>query len=238
VTYVRLQKLIAMRGYTSRRKAEHLIQDGRVRVNGSFVDRLGVKVDEKSTVEINGKPVWKTGPAVYLMLNKPPGYLCSRADPSGKPLIYDLVPNRYKSSGLFSAGRLDFLSEGLLILTNDGDFAQKVIHPSTNILKRYVVETNKPIQNNLIDGWKKGVYINGEQLRIQNYRTLSPKKYEIVLSEGRNREIRKLCSRSHIKVISLKRVSIGSLVLGLLPPGKCRVLSERDKALLFRDSAN
>ncbi len=234
MTYVRLQRLIAMRGYTSRRKAEQLILEGRVRVNGTIIDRLGVKVNENSTVEIDGKPVCKAGGVVYLMLNKPPGYLCSRADPSRKPLIYDLVPDRYRSFGLFSVGRLDFLSEGLLILTNDGDFAQSVIHPSANILKRYVVETNKPIQNNLIDGWIKGVYINGELFSIRNYRILSPKKYEIILSEGKNREIRKLCAHFHIGVISLKRVAIGSLDLGRLPPGKCIELSERDKALLFK----
>lgn len=234
MAYIRLQKLIARRGYTSRRKAEQLIKDGRVCVNGTVLNGLGVRVDENSTVEIDGRPVDTSIRTVYIMLNKPPGYLCSRHDPSRRPLIYDLIPNRYRRLGLFSVGRLDFLSEGLLLITNDGDFAQSVIHPSSNILKRYVLESNRSIQNNLIDDWKKGVYINGELFSIKNYRRLSPKKYEIVLSEGKNREIRKLCAYSHIKVVSLKRVAIGSLGLGSLPAGKCRELDEQERALLFK----
>ncbi len=234
MAYIRLQKLIAGRGCASRRKAEQLIQDGRVRVNGIVVDTLGARVDENSTIEIDGKPLHTTVGTVYLMLNKPPCYLCSRYDPSGKPLIYDLIPDRYGKLRLFSVGRLDFLSEGLLLITNDGDFAQRVIHPSADILKRYILESSRPIRNNFIDDWKKGVYINGELFSIRNYRKLSLKKYEIVLSEGRNREIRKLCAHSHIKVVSLKRVAIGLLELGSLPAGKCRELDEQELALLFK----
>jgi 23S rRNA pseudouridine2605 synthase len=236
VGYMRLQKLIAMRGCASRRKAEQLIQEGRVRVNGVVIDKLGSKVEEDADIEIDGTVIKQPGPRVYLMLNKPPGYICSRKDPDARPLIYELVPDRYNIPGLFSIGRLDFMSEGLLLLTNDGDFAQKVIHPSADILKRYIVETNKSAHDNLIDSWKKGVYINGELLRIREYRILNKKKYEIVLTEGRNREIRKLFSSFDLTVLSLKRVAIGSLELGGLHSGKCRVLGERDKALLFKDA--
>ncbi|MGQ9616709.1 MAG: pseudouridine synthase [Spirochaetota bacterium] len=225
---IRLQKLIARYGYSSRRKAEELIMEGRVAVNGVFINSLGTKVSEDSIIEIDGRVINKPVTLYYLMLNKPPGWLCSRYDSRGRPLIYDLIDRKYIKSGVFTIGRLDFMSEGLILLTNDGDFAQRVGHPSGGIEKRYLISTAQDIPYNLIDTWKNGVYIKGKLYRIIDYERVSSRDILITLREGKNREIRKLFSILDIKIHRLKRVAIGPLELGNLPPGRVRVLSKSE----------
>lgn len=229
---IRLQKLIARYGYSSRRKAEELIRDGRVAVNGVVVKSLGTKVPEDSIIEIDGRVINKPVPLYYLMLNKPPGCLCSRYDPKGRPLIYNLIDKKYIESGIFTIGRLDFMSEGLILLTNDGDFAQKVGHPSGGIEKRYLISTAQDIPYKLIDTWKDGIYIKGKLYRIIDYDRVSSRDIIITLKEGKNREIRELFGIINIKILRLKRIAIGPLKLGKLPPGKVRLLSKREVKMI------
>jgi 23S rRNA pseudouridine2605 synthase len=222
---VRLQKLIAGFGHASRRSAESLIAEGRVRVNGRTVTRLGTKVPEGAKVEIDGRRVDRPVRKLYLMLNKPAGYLCTKRDPEGRKVVYELLPAELRRAGVKTIGRLDFMSEGLLVLSNDGNFAQRVGHPSGGIAKEYEVKTRTPIPYNLVDAWKKGVYIDGARYRIEKYAMLSDRRVTLTLREGKNREIRRLFASVGVKIVSLKRIAIGSLSLGDLPAGRYRELS-------------
>jgi len=230
---LRLHKLISSYGYTSRRKAEELIKEGRVVVDGILTRELGIKVPDSAIIEVDGTILKRAKRRVYLMLNKPPGYLCSRSDPSGKPLIYDLLPIKYNNLGVYSVGRLDFMSEGLLLCTNDGFFANKLIHPSSCVLKKYIVVTDRKIPYNLIARWQNGTYIKGEKYTIKDYQKLSARKVVLTLAEGKNREIRKLFNSLNIKVIKLKRTSIGFLELDAVPTGNYRELTDEEKVELL-----
>lgn len=233
---VRLQKLISRYGCASRRKAEQLISQGRVRVNGELVDRLGSQVSDDAVIEVDGRVVNREIRMVYLMLNKPPGYLCSKADPRGRALVYDLLPGWIRDLGVNTVGRLDYLTEGLLLLTNDGDFAQAVGHPSGGVAKKYVVETSSPIPYNLIDEWMDGVYIKGEWYRIAGYRRLSSCRVELVLVEGKNREIRKLFRYLSLQISKLARVAIGRLEIGDLPSGSWREITLHERSALLSET--
>ena len=236
MSLVRLQKLISRYGTASRRKAENLIKQGRVKVDGEPVSMLGTKVPEDSQIEVDGVLINRNIPTVYLMLNKPPGYLCTRDDRDERPVVYDLVNSEYAGYGLFSVGRLDFLSEGLLILTNDGDFAHAVSHPSGGILKKYEVTTGETIPYKKIADWKNGVYIWGECYRIEEFRKVSSKKVILTLAEGKNREIRRLFESIEISITRLRRIAIGTLELGALPLGKSRELGQDQLNRIFQVS--
>jgi 23S rRNA pseudouridine2605 synthase len=228
VSLIRLQKLIAHYGITSRRKAETLILEGRVRVDGEVIDALGTKVSDEALIEVDGVLINRDIPRVYLMLNKPPGYLCTAKERNGRPVVYDLIDKKYTHLGLFSVGRLDYMSEGLLLLTNDGDFAHTVAHPSGGIEKKYEVLTDQNIPYKTIAAWKNGLYIKGERYAIQDYRKVSLKKVILTLGEGKNREIRRLFESIHIKVVQLRRIAIGFLELGSLAPGQSRELTQEE----------
>jgi 23S rRNA pseudouridine2605 synthase len=222
---VRLQKLIARFGYASRRSAETLIMEGRVRVNGQTVTGLGVKVPVEAAVEIDGRLINRNIPRVYIVMNKPAGYVCSKKDPEGRKVVYELLAKETRRAGVNTVGRLDCMSEGLLILTNDGGFAHRIGHPSGGIVKKYEVTTEEPIPYNLVDAWKKGVYINGTRYGIDDYSRLTERRLIVSLREGKNREIRRLFSSIRVEVVTLKRIAIGSLRLGDLPTGRYRELS-------------
>jgi 23S rRNA pseudouridine2605 synthase len=222
---VRVQKLISHYGYTSRRNAEELIREGRVRVNGSIVRELGLRVARDAVVEVDGKVVNRDVPHVYLMLNKPRGYICARSDPFNRKTISHLLLEEHRMLGIFNIGRLDYKSEGLLILTNDGEFAHSILHPSGNIVKKYEVTVSGDIPYNLIARWKNGVYIKGEKYHIVDFEDLGPRRTIISLREGKNREIRRLFEHINLKVLRLRRIAIGLLTLGDLPPGKYRHLT-------------
>jgi 23S rRNA pseudouridine2605 synthase len=222
---LRLQKIIAGYGYASRRSAETLITEGRVRVNGQTVTRLGFKVPVGATVEIDGRLINRNVPRVYIVMNKPAGYVCSKKDPQGRRVVYELLDKETRRAGVNTVGRLDCMSEGLLILTNDGEFAHRIAHPSGGIVKKYEVTTEEPIPYNLVDTWKKGVYINGTRYRIEDYARFTDRKVTVSLREGKNREIRRLFSSIRVDVVTLKRIAIGSLSLGGLPTGRYRELS-------------
>jgi len=225
VSEQRLQKLIAKYGYASRRKAEELIKKGNVRVDGAVVDKPGFKLQQNALIEINGKIINREIPKVYLLLNKPDGCLCSRRDPHGRKTVYELLKKGYRNLGLFSIGRLDYMSSGLLILTNDGSLAHTISHPSSRIVKRYEVRTSKDIPYNLIDAWKNGVYIKGTRYRILDFTITGKKSITLELIEGKNREIRKLFENINVNVIKLKRIAVGSFELGDLASGQYREVS-------------
>ena len=236
MTLVRLQKLISHYGYTSRRKAEALIKEGKVRVNGVVENELGVKVPGHSLIEVEGKIINKIIPQVYLMLNKPAGYLCSKNDPFNRKNIYDLFNDKYKNTGIFSVGRLDYMSDGLLLVTNDGYFSNTISHPSSGILKKYEVTTDKNILNKSIAVWKNGIYIKGIKYTIKDFLKITLKKVIITLGEGKNKEIRRLFKHINLDVVKLKRIAIGPLELGDLPVGKYRELLEEEVKKLLQNS--
>jgi 23S rRNA pseudouridine2605 synthase len=163
------------------------------------------------------------------MLNKPPGYLCTRNDPDHRPVIYELIDEKYRDMGLFSVGRLDYLSEGLLLLTNDGDLAHKVSHPSGGVLKSYEVHTKQPVPYKVIAAWKNGIYIKEDFYRIKDFNRITSHSLLLTLAEGKNREIRRLFESIDIEVIQLKRIAIGPLRLGSLESGKTRELTSKEQ---------
>jgi 23S rRNA pseudouridine2605 synthase len=219
---VRVQKLISYYGVASRRKAEELIRDGRVRVNGAVVKKLGLRVEKDAAIEVDGKIINRDLSRMYLLLNKPRGYICAKSDQFNRKTIYDLLLEEHKNLGLFNVGRLDYDSEGLLILTNDGRFANDVLHPSNSIVKKYEVTVNSDIPYNFIARWKNGIYIKNEKYHILDFEVLGPRRAIISLIEGKNREIRRLFEHINLKVVRLIRIAIGPLTLVSLPPGKYR----------------
>lgn len=234
----RLQKIISRAGVASRRHAEELIVQGLVTVNGQVVDELGSKADPNAdTIKVRGKLV--SGPApekIYLMLNKPKGYMVTKEDPEGRPTVMQLLGKL--APKVYPVGRLDFWSEGLLLFTNDGDFANHVLAAKTEIPKTYQVKTNASLKKEQLDRFRKGVVIDGRRTapaKIRLMRAATNPWYEVQLIEGRNRQIRKMFLSLGVLVEKIKRVSVGPLYLGKLPTGQVRDLTpaevERMQAL-------
>jgi len=232
---IRLHVYLAKAGVASRRKAEEFIAEGRVRVNGTVIWEQGIKVNEDDVVAFDGKEVHPTRKLVYIALNKPRKYISSAHDPEGRPLVLDLVRRNF-SVRLFTVGRLDFLSTGLIFLTNDGDFAKIVTHPSAEIEKEYIVETKKPVPEALLEEYRNGIEIDGEHYTLSSYRYQNPHKVHLVLSEGRNREIRNVFIHWKIGVKRLHRVRIGPVVLKGITAGRYRPLTESEVRWFFRQA--
>jgi len=236
---VRLHKHLADLGLTSRRKAEAWIQEGKVRVNGKVAE-VGCKIDPSvDTISITGMrvPVAKKK-RIVLAMNKPRGVICSHGDPHHSQTIFDLLPKKYASEKLICVGRLDKESQGLLILTNDGDLAQKIAHPSGQVTKRYEVRVDKPFNEEKIPVLLRGVRSEGEHLCAKEVipAKRGPDKeccLEVHLTQGRKREIRRLLEAVGYRVKRLKRVQIGGYALKKQPVGSVRVLKEQEIALLF-----
>jgi len=241
---MRLQVYLARSGYGSRRKCEDLIREGRVRVN-SFVATLGMKVTENDKVELDGHIVSKTDKKTYVMLNKPRDYLVSKGDERGRKTVFDLLTmdDDIKKS-LFSVGRLDFDTTGLLLFTNDGLFAHKLAHPRGDIEKTYVAKIrgiiNRPAMAKLRRGLRVPIKFGH---RVGNYKTMPAKvrlmnkgksfsMLEIVIKEGKKRQIRQMLKTVGFPVISLQRIQIANLSLGRLELGKWRYLKEFDLSQL------
>jgi 23S rRNA pseudouridine2605 synthase len=229
---LRLQVFLAHAGVASRRASETLIQEGRITVNGAAVIQPGTKVEKNDIVCLDGKPILLEQRLHYLALNKPPGYLCSSKDPQGRPLALELLPKDI-SERLYNVGRLDFLSSGLVFFTNDGDFAAKLSHPSSEIEKEYLVESTVPIADNVIEEFLAGLTIEGEHFRALRIERLGRKSLRVVLIEGKNREIRKVFSHFRLHPSLLRRIRIGTVKLGDLPEGKSRALSSKEMASLL-----
>ena len=225
----RLNRFVAAGAKVSRRKADELIEAGLVTVNGAPA-LLGAKIDpRKDAVKLRGKLV-KTQPSgnLYLLLNKPAGYLCSRSDPQGRPLVNDLVHER-GAKGLFSVGRLDFNSEGLIILTNDGDFAAHVGHPSTGPLKIYHVRVRGVPDDKALERLRRGLSLDRRRVRAESVSLLRSKANSwlaITIKEGRNRQVRRMLEAVGHPVVKLRRVAIGPLSATGLKPGQYRKLTD------------
>lgn len=224
---IRLQVYMAHSGVASRRKCEQLISEGLVYVNDELICEPGFKVTEGDKVVYNGKQLFPVKNYVYIALFKPAKYISSMSDPDGRAVAADLIKSDY-SGRLYNVGRLDYMSTGLLLFTNDGEFARKISHPSTQIEKEYLVETKENIDEKNITLMKKGVHIQGDLYRIKKYTIAGSKRVKVVLQEGKNRELRKLFSKFNYTVKRLQRVRIGSVILKGLNLGEYRFLSEKE----------
>ena len=232
---IRLQKFLADAGLASRRASEAIIQAGRVTINGRNVRELGAKVDPAhDRVAVDGALV-KPRRKLYLALHKPPGYLCARQDASARPLIGDLLPAEW--GHLYSVGRLDFESEGLLLLTNDGEFSLRLTHPRYGIAKTYRVTIAGRVEPGVVERLARGVRDQGDLLKAAQARLVSASNkqsvVELVLREGKNREVRRLCAGLGLSIRRLQRLQIGRIKLGELPPGKWRTLTEPEVKTLL-----
>ncbi len=224
---VRLNKYLSQQGIASRREADRLIQGGLVKVNGKTIQEMGVKIDpEKDKVEVDHFQMKSKKNYVTIALNKPKGYVCSmkktKLDPN---IVTDLVdlPER-----IYPVGRLDKETTGLLLLTNDGTLVNQIIHPSSESEKEYEVTFNTPIPMGAIKKLESGVKLNGEKTLPTRVKKTGPAKIRIILKEGKNRQVRRICQKVGFPVKSLKRIRIKSLKLGSLKQGEWRQLSEEE----------
>lgn len=231
----RLQKYMARCGVASRREAENIILDGRVKVNKKIVTELGVKVDEDNDkVFLDGELIKPEKKLYYIMLNKPKGYITTVKDEFERKTVLELVEDL--DARLYPVGRLDYDSEGLLLLTNDGDFAYKMTHPTQHIPKKYHAIVDGVADIGHVMKLRQGVEIDGyltkpAKVEIADVRERTT-QLNITVSEGKNRQIRRMCEAVGLPVIKLTRVSIGNVVLGNLPKGKWRHLTEAEVNLL------
>lgn len=234
---VRLQKFLADAGVASRRAAEQYILAGRVAVNGEIIRLLGSKVDPlHDTVQVDGVTV-RTKRKLYLALNKPPGCVCSHNDELNRPTIYALLPREWQNVN--TVGRLDFKSEGLIFLTNDGQFALRLTHPRYGVRKKYVTTVEGEVAPEMLRKFITGVFSGGEKLRALAGRIISANHtqsvVELELGEGKNREVRRLFESQNLTVKRLQRIQIGRIKLGELKPGKWRTLTEPEIKTLLSD---
>lgn len=226
---VRLQKLLAQCGVASRRKAEELIESGCVKVNGEIA-RIGDKVDpQNDKVLVRGKRISTAAKNkyYYIMLHKPRGYVTTMSDEKGRKCVADLVKD--VPARVYPVGRLDRDSEGMLLMTNDGDFANKVTHPAKHVYKVYRVTVRPSINEEQVVEMCSGMEIDGVKTQPCEVHVISRQEgrvvLEIILREGRNRQIRKMCEKLGLEVARLKRTAIGQVKMGMLPQGKWRDLT-------------
>ena len=226
----RLQKYMAGCGVASRRKCEEIILEGKVKVNGNIVSELGIKVNPLTDiVEYEGKVLKKEEHKVYIMLNKPEGYISSVKDEKDRPTIMDIVKVKER---VYPIGRLDYDSSGLLLLTNDGDVYNRIIHPREELIKKYVVVVKGEISKKDIERFEVGIDIGGyitapaslEVISYDSFKDIST--IEVGIHEGKNRQIRKMCAALNHEVLALKRISVGKLRLGYLKRGEYRELKK------------
>ena len=229
---VPLGKFLALRTALSRRAAVEAVKAGRVRLDGETVREPARRVTPGSRVELDGNAVEtdEARPLRYYMLNKPRGYVCSSADPHAEKLALDLLPVE-PGVRLFSAGRLDTESEGLLIFSNDGDYVEELSHPRNRVLKRYRVEVARPLSEREMSRLREGIADDGEVLRAIEVIPRGGCAYEFVLNEGRKREIRRMTAAVGAPTKRLRRFAVGALELGDLPEGKFRELSPEERRL-------
>ena len=223
---LRLQVFLAHAGIASRRAAEELIARGRVSVNGVIITGQGSRVFPGDIVLLDNKPVQTETRKLYLALNKPAGYICSSHDPQGRPLALDLLPRT--NTRLYSVGRLDFLSCGLIFFTNDGDFAARLGHPGSGLEKEYAVQASGPIPDATVEAFAKGITVEGVYYKAKEAERTGRKSLRIVLVEGKNREIRKVFSHFHLHPVLLQRIRIGPVLLGDLAKGSSRPLTTKE----------
>jgi 23S rRNA pseudouridine2605 synthase len=226
----RLQKILSRAGVASRRKAEEYMRDGRVTVNGQVVRELGSKADmDRDHIKVDGKLVHRPRQLLYLMLNKPPGCVTTMFDPEGRRKVVDLIHG--VKERVYPVGRLDYNSEGLLLLTNDGDFANLIISASSEIPKTYWVKVSGKPEDSDLERLRNGIRLDGRRTapaKITLLREAPNPWYEIVIIEGRQNQIRRMFAKIGHRVEKLKRVRIGFLELGEVASGEFRALLPRE----------
>lgn len=220
---------LARAGIASRRACEQLIEQGRVAVNGRIIREMGVRVGETDRVEFDGKPVVLLREKKYYALNKPIRVLCTQHDERGRKKAIDFFPQK-AAKGLFHVGRLDFMSSGLIFFTTDGEFARRVTHPSSGVEKEYLLETVTEIPPAMLDDYRRGVRIEGELFRLASFRIESKKRVRLILRQGKNREIRRVCGAYGVTVRSLERVRIGCVGISGIASGCYRDLTQKEIA--------
>lgn len=232
MTKKRLSKTLAAAGVASRRAAEELIFAGRVKVNGKVVNLPQELVDlEQDSITVDEKPISKEEEKVYYMLNKPVGYVCS----TNRKLHGKVVLDLFQEEGhrLFTIGRLDKDTEGLLLLTNDGHFANEVIHPSANIHKEYLAKTNQEVMPEHLIAISNGTLVEGVFVKPVRVSKVRKGTLKVTITEGKKREVRLLLEAAGLKVVELKRIRLGGLHLGDLPVGSWRPLTPQERKIIF-----
>jgi len=228
---IRLQTLIARSGVASRRAAEKLMIAGRVRLNGRIVTEMGSRALPDDVVEIDGRKIYAENRQHYLVLNKPPGYLCAMSDEYGRPLAVSLFNPDIKER-VYNIGRLDLDSCGLILFTNDGQFAAHVGHPSSGLVKEYEVTTDGRIPPDFRKKFIEGILDEGDVLKARSVILTGANTCVIQLEEGKNREIRRALAAFSLKATVLRRVAIGPVLLGKLEEGRWRTLSDAELTAL------
>ncbi len=234
---VRINKALADAGICSRRKAEELISAGKVFVNGQCVTNLGHKVTRHDIVKVNGKTLQQKQEFSYLMLHKPVQTMCTASDPERRSTIFDILPRQWQEKRLFTVGRLDYFSEGLILLTDDGHFSQRLAHPRYHLPKVYHVLVREAVNNGHIATMQKGMTLSeGETLAPIKARVLQKDVrstlLELTLHQGINRQIRRMCRDLGLTILRLVRVAQGPIELGRLAVGKARPLTEKELSAL------
>lgn len=234
---VRLQKYLADAGVASRRACEQFILEGRVGVNGQLVRILGTKVEpEHDKVTVDGRPV-RVRNKIYIALHKPAGCVCSHKDELNRPTIYALLPKEWSVAS--SVGRLDYNSEGLIFITNDGQFALRLTHPRYGVRKKYIAAVEGKVEPAMLEKFKRGVFFEGEKLKALAARIVTATRaksvVELELGEGKNREVRRLFESQGLTVKRLVRTQIGKIKLGELKPGCWRTLNAAEVKTLISD---
>ncbi len=227
---VRLNKYLASCGVGSRRACDDLIATGRVDVNGAPCVKLATRVSETDSVRVDGKRVFPKEEMVVIF-HKPRGYVCTRNDELGRDTIYSLLP--VSLHALHHVGRLDTDSEGMLILTNDGDLSQKLMHPSKSVEKEYLVTSNQAFENAHLDQFLAGVFTEEGKLRAKRIERISARRLKVVLDHGAKRQIRVMFEALGYQVTKLLRVRIGNLWLGDLETGRWAVLNAKEVKMLL-----
>jgi 23S rRNA pseudouridine2605 synthase len=234
---VRLQRVLAAAGLGSRRACEQLIDEGRVEVDGEVVRQQGVRVDPVSAViKVDGLRIASAPDHVYILLNKPKGVVSTMSDPEGRPSLQDYVGDR--NARLFHVGRLDTDTEGLILLTNDGDLAHRLSHPSYGVAKTYLAEVQGPVARDVGKRLREGVELEDGPVQVDGFRLVSQAgnrvMVEVVLHEGRKHVVRRLLAEVGHPVSRLVRTDVGPISLGHLKPGKQRKLSQQEVGALYK----
>lgn len=227
----RLQKILARAGAGSRRTAEQYISEGRVSIDGKVVTDMGIKVDPADhEIRLNGKPIHSSEEKIYILLNKPKGYVTTLSDPQGRPIVTSLLSGI--SQRVFPVGRLDLDTEGALLLTNDGELAQHILHPSFEIKKTYVAKVVGCPSGEARERLAKGIVLEGRRTSPAQLKVLREtpgfSDIEITIHEGRKRQVRKMFAAIGHPVLALKRTAYGRLKLGSLALGKFRIIGKKD----------
>lgn len=239
---MRINRYLAQSALASRRKCEEYITSGRVRINGKTIKDLSYDVKENDSVTVDNKVYKPAAKKVYLMLNKPKGYITTMEDEKGRKTVMDLIDDKYKKQGVFPIGRLDYATEGLLLLTNDGDCAYRLTHPKYESEKEYKLTVMGEIDSAKLNELRKPIEIEGKMTTGAKVNIIDFDKEKtellVTITEGKNRQIRRMCEETGIEVYRLVRVSMGKIYMKGLKRGASRPLTKEEIILLTQDKEN